>query len=265
MLVADFHNDFLTDDKKDNILNYKKILEKCVFAVYYDGKNNPLEIANEFNKNKPNNYFLGFENVDFIDDFDLVLKQKPLYCSLTWNFENSLAGGCYSKTGLTKKGKELVKFLTGEGIYIDTAHLNKKSFFEVIKLTDKIINSHTCFNGVFKHQRNIDDTQIKEIISRNGLVGLTLVSSFLGGKELKEVVKHIDYFVTKFGEKNICLGTDFYGTLNLPREIKNYSSLILLKNALLEYGYNLNSIENIFHKNLANFLNRYKNEKIYQR
>ena len=63
------------------------------------------------------------------------------------------------------------------------------------------------------------DYQLKMIVESGGIVGLCLVSEFLNGTKrssVKDVVSHIDYFACKFGIDNLAIGTDFYGTKQLP-------------------------------------------------
>lgn len=261
MIISDFHNDYLTSENFSE-LGLKKLNKQCdynVFAVY-KGVNTFFDVKNickNYKKLNLKNAFLAFEDVDYINEenIDDILIYNPVYCSLTWNYENSLAYGCYSDGKIKSKGKNICKILNKNGVYIDTAHLCKKSFYGVIDTCDKIINSHTCFNDFNYHLRNIDDFQIKEIIKRQGLIGVAFVTDFLGGeKTAKRVAECIDFFVQKYGSDYICLGTDFFGTDKLPKDLLNYKMIINLVEKLLKIGYNISVIEKITYLNLKNFL-----------
>ena len=91
-----------------------------------------------------------------------------------------------------------------------------------------------------------------------GVVGIALVGSFLTeGKKsfINDVARHIDYVASRFSPKIVCLGTDFFGTRNLPKGIKNYANLDMLENRLRLMGYDNQTIELIFYKNAERFFN----------
>lgn len=203
---------------------------------------------------------LAFENIHYANEQNLpeIIARKPLYCSLTWNDDNDLAGGAYGDGGLTRRGKLIAERLSGSSVYIDTAHLNRKSFYKLLDVENvKIINSHTCFDAVNAHLRNIDSYQITEIVQRGGIVGLTFVSEFIAQKKranLNDVCAHISFFVDRFGCDHLCLGTDFFGTDHLPIKLKNYKMCLNLVEKLFKIGYNDTVIKKIFNDNLISFM-----------
>ena len=94
--------------------------------------------------------FIGFEGLISIDDnIDLIdeyYEYGARHASLTWNEENKLATGVRgdSNRGLTQIGKKAVKKMQDKGMIVDVSHLNDKSFFDVIDITDSpIIASHS--------------------------------------------------------------------------------------------------------------------------
>jgi len=193
----------------------------------------------------------------------------PISCSLTWNNDNALAGGNYGKGSVTKLGREVIKTFEQNNIFIDTAHLNRKSFYEFCRLTKKpIYNSHCALDAVNPHKRNLTDRQIKKVIESNGYIGLCLVGEFLksyapaslGCHKItaRTVALHFDYFIKHFGYKNIGWGTDFNGTKDLPQNIKNYEDLALVADELRKLGYNDEVIDCLFYKNYYDFLERNK-------
>ncbi len=258
MKIFDLHNDFLTESN-----NPKKTLKsfpKNVYpvAVIYRGENNfnyALEKIEIFNKIKYFKPKFAFEDIGYKDlNLDTLLSVNPLYVSLTYNGENAFGYGVDFDYPLKKQGVEIAKKISKNGVIIDTAHLSKRGTLSLIDNGIKIINSHTCFNAVYKHKRNIDAAIIKGIISTGGLVGFTLVGHFISkDATLYDAFKHLDYFIQKFGYKNLCLGTDFYGTDFLVKGIKNYKNLYKLSNILKSYRYTTNVIDAIFYDNAYNF------------
>ena len=261
MLVSDFHNDILTTSGDINTLSGETAA--CVCALFRGNRSfaELRRIAENFKSAKLQNLYLGLEDIGYFTEerAEEIFSWRPVYASLTWNGENALAGGCMSEGRLTAKGKYLVGRLSGHCIYIDCAHLNRASFVDLLKCEPYgLVDSHTCLNGVFRHPRNLEDWQAKEIAACGGLIGIALVGNFLreeGDATAEDVFRHIDYGVSKFGIQAICLGTDFNGTDNLPKEIRSYVGLDCLIERCCRAGYSDAAIKKIFTNNLQNFLN----------
>ena len=197
------------------------------------------------------------EDLHFLDTQPLeILGEIPLlYVGLTWNYDNALAGGAKGTGGLSAKGRSVIRMAERLGVAVDTAHLNRKSFFETVDFAEgKLLCSHCCFDSVFNHVRNLSDEQIGLIKGRGGIVGMTLESSFLsdGKARLCDAVRHIDYFVSKFGLGSLALGTDFNGCTP-PDELSDYRSLEKLGYELEKLGYTKENIRKIFYENANNF------------
>ncbi len=269
MKIAELHNDYLTKIIKfNNICSYlrknEQYLSYLCSPVWTSELKSPLNFL--VNKKKQIdliktsvNIKLCIEDVGFLNycDYDEFIKLKPFYCGLTWNNTNCFAGGAYNNGGLTKKGKEIVKIFEKNNILIDCAHLNRKSFNDLSNLSTKpLFCSHTGFNKIVFDCRNLDDSQVYDIVNSNGLVGLYFVGKYISDKNVSifDIVKNINYFVEKFEIKNLAIGTDFYGTNDLPYNLKRYSQFNILKNNLLKIGYKNYEIDCIFYKNFENFI-----------
>ncbi|MBR5439705.1 MAG: membrane dipeptidase [Clostridia bacterium] len=260
MKIFDLHNDFLTSEK-----NYKKAYKKfsknvVLPAVVYSGNlnfNEAFLLAKSYlNFNK--NGVVAFENIGYFDlDLSKLLSLKPLYCSLTYNDENKFGYGVNLNFPIKDEGVKVGKILNENGVFVDVAHLSKRGILSLVDNGVKVIDTHTAFTSIYNHKRNIDSQTISAIIDSGGVVGFTLVSYFLGESPTVETaVKHIDYFVQKFGYKRLCLGTDFYGSDSFCKGIANYKSLIKLAKKLDSYGYNKYVIESIFYKNAMEFFGK---------
>lgn len=252
MKFFDLHNDLLTCGKNFNneVKNYPK-KTKVVMAVYRDNFSfiRAIEKANNLNGK---NYFLAFEDIGYKDlDLSVLLNLKPVYVSLTHNKENLLGYGVNEDKPLKDKGIRLVKKLNENGVSIDVSHLSIKGVENVLENSKRVICSHTAFLEVYKHKRNIPKQIIKEIINKNGVIGLTLVGYFLcdGKADINSVIRHIDYFIQNFGDDNLCIGTDFNGTDYLPINLSSYQDFKILKTKLLKLGYKNKTIEKVFYKN----------------
>ncbi len=275
--IADSHNDFMTKitaKEKDCYLSQcqkvgVKIISCAIFTSnlklciddLYNFKNEIVKL-----KNKYKDIFLLFsiEDIGFIheEDIDKFIKLRPISCTLTWNFDNQLAGGAFGGKSITKFGEEVIHKLENENIFVDTAHMNKKSFWKFCKLTKKpIYNSHSNIYELKRHKRNLTDKQIEMIVKSNGYLGLTIYDKFVGkeGKvDSKTIALQFDYLIKKFGYKNFGLGTDFYGIdiNNLPKDIKSYEDIEKIVRELKKLGYSEKIIECILYKNYEDFLKR---------
>jgi len=268
--ICDLHNDLITVEDFDNSYEYlidnSKYLSTLILAIWtthtqYNNFDAVKRLINRFKDiNIKTKLLFGIEDISFITekDFEKISELNPFYVSLTWNYDNNLGGGAYSKSGLTEKGKLALNILERKKIVLDTAHLNEKTFWDCVESYNGfIINSHTCFNTVLKHKRNINDNQIEAIIKKGGIIGLAFVGEFLckdNIPKVDDVIRHIDYFINKFGDSGICLGTDYYGTDNLPQTLKKYSDITILVEKLYKIGYNKKTVDRLFYKNFKNFL-----------
>ncbi len=269
--IFDLHNDYFLripkDSKKDNYLSKHETAENIISAVWTSKMNETesfemLERARNF-VNKREKLFLGVEDLHFLskENLERFVKLKPLYAGLTWNTCNALAGGAHETGRLSTFGKQVVKKLEENHIYVDTAHLNENSFLDVAKQSNKpLFCSHSACYSLCNNPRNLKDYQMKMIVETRGLLGLCLVSDFLNGTKkclVDDIICHIDYFACKFGIDNLAIGSDFFGTKHLPKGISSYDSLIKkISNGLLKMGYTEKAINKILFDNANNFFKK---------
>ena len=172
--------------------------------------------------------------------------------SLTWNGENDLASGVNAKGGLKPLGKQAVKEMARLGITVDVSHLNEKSFYEVCLIDSiKIVASHSNCYDICPHRRNLKKWQIKEIISREGLIGLNFYPLFLGTGNFDVFCKirdNIEYLLSLGGENCIALGSDFDGAEMSP-QLDGIDKIEELYDYLLSSGLSKRAVDKIFYKN----------------
>ncbi len=170
--------------------------------------------------------------------------------SLTWNGENDLASGVNAKGGLKPLGKEAVKEMENCGIMVDVSHLNEEGFRDVCKIGAKpFIASHSNCYDICPHKRNLKQWQIKEIISRGGIIGLNFYPLFLGkGCVFEKIRDNIEYLLSLGGENNIALGSDFDGA-EMSDELKTADDVVRLRDYLLARGMREEVEEKVFYEN----------------
>ncbi len=256
--VIDLHNDALLALPPKKLLPYLKNAKKqgvneIWLSVWTTELKNPFSVIARKRKlldkiNGDPQYpicRLHIEDVWFLTQKNIqrLIYLKPYSVSLTWNNPNNLAGGAHSKTGITPLGYKIIKQLENADIQIDTAHLNRRSFWQFFKITTRpIICTHTALDAICHHPRNLTNKQIKTIIKSGGFIGLALVPKFLTQNTtycgIYDVINHIAYFKRHFNSTKILFGTDFYGTNKLPQGISNYQDIKHLLNTQI-IGYSV--------------------------
>lgn len=135
---------------------------------------------------------------------------------LTWNQANWAADGVMEprKGGLTVKGKQLVRECNRLGIILDVSHLGERGFWELTELSiQPLAASHSNAQAVCSHPRNLSDDQIRALIVKGGVIGLTFVPWFVNASEpsVKDILLHIDHIAGLGGARHIGFGSDFDG------------------------------------------------------
>ncbi|MGC4375709.1 dipeptidase [Fictibacillus sp. Mic-4] len=188
--------------------------------------------------------FLTLEGCDSIGD-DLS-KLRILHrlgvrsIGLTWNHANLVADGIMEErgAGLTTFGKEVVRLNNELKLWTDVSHLSEKGFWDVMEEGKYVIASHSNSKKLCPHPRNLTDEQIKSLIKRDSIIGVTFVPKFLASEQkasLTDVLRHIEHICSLGGEKNIGFGSDFDGITDTPAQLEHYGKYEKLINELLKH------------------------------
>ncbi len=200
----------------------------------------------------------GGEPIKCLEDVERLYDLGIRISSLTWNYENGLAGGADSNGRLTAFGEDVVREFEKKGIILDLSHLNRESFWDVMKITTKpMLATHSCSDSVSKHRRNLTDEQFIAICEKGGVVGINFYPEFLTGSRVAtadDILLHIDRFLSLGGEDHIGLGSDFDGVDYLPKDLSGVESMNMLVQKFEEHGYNSRLIEKICYANFERIL-----------
>jgi membrane dipeptidase len=159
---------------------------------------------------------------------------------LTWNNANLAADGAREPRGggLTLFGKEIVEFNNQHQILTDVSHLSEKAFWDVMETSKYPIASHSNSRHLCNHPRNLYGNQARALFQRNGMLHVVFAPQFVtedGDATIQDVVKHIDYFCSLDGEKNIGLGSDFDGISSHVTGLEHAGKYQDLINELLKH------------------------------
>lgn len=211
----------------------------------------------------------GLRNLKKWEDIEKLYNLGFRHAMLTWNEDNKYATGVAGDkdSGLKEEGKKLLSKMMELGMIIDLAHLNEKSFYDVldyVKDYDKLIYSHGCCKAITDHRRNMTDDQMKALKKVNGIFGLTLARNFVSkNKDEQDVthfLNHVDRAIEFMGEDNVCFGFDFmdylseYGNDNIE-DVANATLTYRIVEGMRNRGYSEERIEKICWKN---FYNKYQ-------
>jgi len=110
------------------------------------------------------------------------------YMTLTWNNSTDWATSAYDETftpdlkhkGLTDFGKQIITKMNQLGMIVDVSHIGEQTFWDVLNTTTKpIIASHSSVYALCKHERNLNDEQIKAIAKNGGVIQVNFHPGFI--------------------------------------------------------------------------------------
>ncbi len=205
---------------------------------------------------------LTLEGCDCIGDdllkLKILLRLGVTGVGLTWNWANLVADGALEKrgAGLTTFGKKVVELLDVTNTWCDVSHLSERAFWDCMEIHSRPIASHSNCQTLVPHPRNLTDDQIKALIQKNSVMGLTFVPEFLTGTnqaDLTDVLRHLDHVCSLGGARHVGFGSDFDGAPSNVHSLSRVEQYTNLVNELLKY-YRENDV---YHFLFENFASRY--------
>ena len=101
--------------------------------------------------------------------------------TLTWNGENEIGKGSTDQSfSLKPFGIDVIKEMERIRMVIDVSHLSDAGLDDVLKNVDcAVAASHSNLREICGHRRNLTDEYFKEIVHREGIVGLNFYKACL--------------------------------------------------------------------------------------
>ncbi|MBI3924874.1 MAG: membrane dipeptidase [Armatimonadetes bacterium] len=174
---------------------------------------------------------------------------------LTHNHNSCAGGGCEPpdgvRMGLTAFGQRLIPRMEELGMVVDTAHLSRKAFSELMdRVTRPVVNSHCCCAHFVDIERNATDEQLRLIAQTGGLAAVTYVPKFLSGSDddpvsSRDVFRHLEHMVEVAGIDHVALGSDFDGVSELPTDLRNPLEVENLVVHMIEAGWSSEDIARV--------------------
>ncbi len=195
------------------------------------------------------------ENVSYFSDCGVRMM------TLVWNGENELGSGHGTDKGLTLFGRDVIKEMEQQKIIVDVSHINDRGFEDVCAVANKpFIATHSNLRSICSHNRNLTENQFKEIVKRNGLVGINLYENFLsndGIGTMDSVLRHVYRMLELGGENIIACGSDFDGA-DIHSTLNNPEKFAGLAKYLNTHGIEKSVTDKMFFENAIKFfVNKY--------
>ncbi len=220
-----------------------------------------LTCQSDLNRNNRIFAVLSIESGDSIDCrndcIPIVYEKGVRIMSLTWNDENDYASGCLAKGGIKPHGIDAIRLLNDYRIALDVSHINEKGFWEALSLYEHApCATHSCVSALHDHPRNLKNSQIRELIARDGFIGINFYTEFLSGRyaDIDDIADHIDYVLDCGGENSVGFGSDFCGIDSTPEGLDSAADFQALPEAMLRRNYTGSVILKICYGNFARYI-----------
>ena len=245
---------------------YKEMEKNGEMYQIYDLNtlDNQIENWQKETKKKPIGYILSLEGADSIVNIDYLEKSYMLGLRAIGPAHYGpgvYAYGTDSNGSIGQKGKELVKKIEELNLILDVTHLSDTSFWETIEIYNgNLWASHNNCRKFVNHNRQFSDDQIKEIIRRDGVIGVPLdawmmVPNWIRGKStpetmgvtLNQMIENIDHICQLSGNSNhVGIGTDLDGAFGIeqtPTDIDTIADLQKIPLMLKKIGFSESDVE----------------------
>ena len=237
--------------------------------------NKHLTIWKENKLNSPVGYILSLEGADSIlsmEHLEIMYKKGLRAIGPAHYGPGTYAFGTDSDGKIGEKGKRLLKKIEELNLILDVTHLSDISFWESIEtFNGPIWASHSNCRSLVPNKRQLSDDQIKVLISKGAIIGMTLdawmmVPNWKRGVTdpikkrlfLEKIIDHIDHVCQLSGNSNhVGIGSDLdggFGKEQCPQDINSIADLQKINKLLKKRGYENEDINKILSQNFINFL-----------
>ncbi len=181
-------------------------------------------------------------------------------------------GGTSEPGGLTDLGRELLAGMQEVGFGLDLSHMDRQAAFDSLNVYEgEILCSHLNAKDLSNSpntNRLFEDDLLKEILSRDAVIGVVPFNRFLDGKwengdprlPMDKVIEQIDHMCQLAGNATqVGFGTDFDGGFGVQHTVAEFDSIADLQKVpegLIKLGYTEVDVANIMGLNWCRKLER---------
>jgi membrane dipeptidase len=148
-----------------------------------------------------------------VDDVDHFYNLGQRVSQLTYG-PNQLGGGSSNPHdgGLTAYGAEIIGRMNQLGMAVDVSHCADRTTLDAIECSRRpvVVTHSNCRFLAPGAARCKTDEAIKKLAAKGGVMGITLVRSFVGGRAptIENALDHVDHMVRLVGAEHVGIGTD---------------------------------------------------------
>jgi microsomal dipeptidase-like Zn-dependent dipeptidase len=169
-------------------------------------------------------------------------------------YDNEWGGSAHGerKTGLSDKGREMIRRMEALGMLVDLAHASVPTIDDVLAVSKRpVVVSHTGVKGTCNNNRNLSDEQLRKIAATGGVVGIGYWEAATCGKDARAVARAMRHAADVVGVRAVALGSDFDGAVDAPFDTRG---VVQITDALLEAGFSDDEVRDIMGGNVFRLL-----------
>ena len=192
--------------------------------------------------------------------------------------DNTYIHGTFTEGGLKPAARPLYKAMREAGMILDITHMADQAVWESLELWDgPVLASHCTCRSIVKGQRHLTDDMIREVIRRDGIIGLVFCQFFIDPDLVWEnlperkswesrygmdgLIPHIENIANLAGGSlnNIAIGTDMdggFGAELTPTDVDTIADLQGFSGVLRKAGIPEEDINGILRGNALRFFRR---------
>jgi len=148
-----------------------------------------------------------------VEDVDRFYSLGQRVSQLTYN-DNAIGGGSTDPrdVGLTPYGAQIVERMNTVGMAVDISHCSDRTTLDAILASRKpVLVTHSNCRALVPAARCKTDQAIRLLAAKGGVIGITMVRSFVQGSgpaTIEGVLDHIDHVAKLVGVEHVGIGSD---------------------------------------------------------
>ena len=161
---------------------------------------------------------LGLQNSDHfndVDDVDLFHGLGQRVSQLTYNFQNRIGTGTMEDRdgGISDFGENVVRRMNEVGMAVDVSHCGDRTTLDAFEISSRpVLITHSNARALNAgYLRCKTDEAILRMAESGGVMGITMVRSFVSGEEpttLGSLLDHFDHVARLVGVEHVGIGAD---------------------------------------------------------